>query len=275
LDGVLASLGWEGIKPLLTALVLPPLLLLLLLALGLGQVLRQRRASGAASASIGLACLGMWLCSCVAVADGLERLLLPQTVPIGEARTSELRQLPANRKVAIAVLGGGREPNAPEYSEAHLSARSMQRLHYAQWLARRLNGAPILFSGGISREQVDGPAEAEVAGRVSERDYGRRLRWQEKLSRDTRENAAASVPMLVSDGITDIVVVTHGWHMPRAERAFTDVARRQPTPPRIVPAPMGLARHTDTELLRWLPTADGMAQVRTVLREALGLFMGS
>ena len=76
-------------------------------------------------------------------------------------------------------------------------------------------------------------------------------------------------------GITDIVVVTHGWHMARAERAFADVARRQPNAPRIVPAPMGLARHTETELLRWLPTADGMAQVRTVLREALGLFMGS
>ena len=273
MDGVLASLGWEGIKPLLTALVLPPVPLLLLVAFGMYQVLRRRPA--AAWASIGFACLGLWLCSCVAVADGLERLLLPHFVALSEARTNELRQLPANRKVAIAVLGGGREPNAPEYGEAHLSARSMQRLHYAHWLSRRLGNAPILFSGGSSREQVDGPAEAEVAARISDRDYGRRLRWLEKLSRDTRENAAASVPMLTADGITDIVVVTHGWHVPRAERAFADVARRQPNPPRIVPAPMGLARHTDTELLRWLPTADGMAQVRTVLREALGLFMGS
>jgi uncharacterized SAM-binding protein YcdF (DUF218 family) len=273
LDGVLASLGWEGIKPLLTALVLPPFPLLFLLAFGVHQVVRQRRF--AAWASIGLASFGLWLFGCVGFADALERMLLPQAVALGDARIVELRQLPANRKVAIAVLGSGREPNAPEYGEAHLSARSMQRLHYAHWLARRLGGASILFSGGISREQVDGPAEAEVASRISDRDYGRRLRWLEKLSRDTRENAAASLPMLVSDGITDIVIVTHGWHMPRAERAFADVARRQPNPPRIVPAPVGLARHTDTELLRWLPTADGMAQVRTVLREALGLLMGS
>jgi uncharacterized SAM-binding protein YcdF (DUF218 family) len=273
LDGVLASLGWEGIKPLLTALVLPPFPLLFLLAFGVHQVVRQRRF--AAWASIGLASFGLWLFGCVGFADALERMLLPQAVALGDARIVELRQLPANRKVAIAVLGSGREPNAPEYGEGHLSARSMQRLHYAHWLARRLGGASILFSGGISREQVDGPAEAEVASRISDRDYGRRLRWLEKLSRDTRENAAASLPMLVSDGITDIVIVTHGWHMPRAERAFADVARRQPNPPRIVPAPVGLARHTDTELLRWLPTADGMAQVRTVLREALGLLMGS
>jgi uncharacterized SAM-binding protein YcdF (DUF218 family) len=272
LDGVLASLGWEGIKPLLTALVLPPVLLLLL-AFGVRQVFRQRRFS--AWASIGLAGLGLWLSSCIAVADALEEVLLPNAAALGDTRISELRKLPSNRKLAIAVLGGGREPNAPEYGEAHLSARSMQRLHYAHWLSRRLGGAPILFSGGVGREQVDGPAEAEVAARIADRDYGRRLRWLEKLSRDTRENAAASVPMLVSDGITDIVVVTHGWHMGRAERAFADVAQRQPNAPRIVPAPIGLARHTETELQRWLPTADGMAQVRTVLREALGLFMGS
>ncbi|HYE69911.1 MAG TPA: YdcF family protein [Aquabacterium sp.] len=271
---MLASLGWEGIKPLLTALVLPPVPLLLLLAFGVRQAFRQRPLS--AWASIGLASVALWLCSCVAIGDGLERLLLPDAVALSEARITELRQLPSSRKLAIAVLGGGREPVAPEYGEAHLSALSMQRLHYAHWLARRLGGAPILFSGGVGREQdADGPAEAEVAARIADRDYGRRLRWLEKLSRDTRENAAASVPLLTADGVTDIVVVTHGWHMPRAERAFSDVARRQPTVPRIVPAPVGLARHTESPLLRWLPTAAGVAHVRTVLREALGLFMGA
>ena len=273
MDGVLASLGWEGIKPLLTALALPPMPLLLLVLFGVRQVVRGRYLS--AWTSLAFATVALWLCSSIALADGLERLLLPRSVALSEARINELKQLPANRKLAIAVLGGGREANAPEYGEANLSARSLQRLHYAHWLSRRLGNAPILFSGGVGREQVDGPAEAEVAARILDRDYGRRLRWLEKLSRDTRENAAASVPMLVSDGITDIVVITHGWHMPRAERAFADVARRQSNPPRIVAAPMGLARHTETELLRWLPTAEGMAQVRNVLREAVGLLMGS
>lgn len=274
MDSVLASLGWEGVKPLLAALVLPPVPLLLVLAFGVRQVFRQRRLSG--WVSIGLGCMGLWLCSSIAVGDALERTLLPDAAALGEARISELRQLPSNRKLAIAVLGGGREALAPEYGEAHLSARSMQRLHYANWLARRLGGAPILFSGGTGRDQdPDGPAEAEVAARIADRDYGRRLRWLEKLSRDTRENAAASVPMLTADGVTDIIVVTHGWHMPRAERAFADVARRQSTPPRIVPAPMGLARNTEAAPLRWLPTAEGTVHVRTVLREALGLFMGS
>lgn len=273
MDGVLASLGWEGIKPLFTALLLPPMPLLLLVAFGVRQAIRGRYFS--AWTSIAVASLALWLCSSVAMADGLERLLLPRATALGDARVTELKQLPPGRKLAIAVLGGGREPIAPEYGEANLSARSMQRLHYALWLSRRLGGAPILFSGGVGRDQVDGPAEAEVAARMADRDYGRRLRWLEKLSRDTRENAAASVPILVSDGITDIVVVTHGWHMARAERAFADVARRQPNAPRIVAAPMGLARHTETDLLRWLPTADGMAQVRTVLREAVGLLMGA
>ena len=273
MDGVLASLGWEGVKPLLTALLLPPFPLLLLVAYGVRQAIRKRYLS--AWSSIAVATLALWLGSCIAMADGLERLLLPHATALSDTRINELKQLPVNRKLAIAVLGGGREPLAPEYGEANLSARSMQRLHYALWLSRRLGGAPILVSGGVGREQVDGPAEAEVAARIADRDYGRRLRWLEKRSRDTRENGAASVPMLVSDGITDIVVVTHGWHMPRAERAFADVARRQPNPPRILAAPVGLARHTETELLRWLPTAEGMAQVRTVLREAVGLLMGA
>lgn len=273
MDSVFSSLGLEWLKPLLAALVLPPVPWLLLIAFGVRQVLRQRR--GAGWSAILVASIGLWLCSCVAAGDGLERLLLPHQAPLSEARLNELRQGPANRKLAIAVLGGGREPLAPEYGEAHLSARSMQRLHYAHWLSRRLGNAPVLFSGGTGREQVEGAAEAEVAARISDRDYGRKLRWTERLSRDTRENAAASVPILVADGITDIVVVTHGWHMPRAQRAFVDVARRQTPSPNIIPAPMGLARHAEAPLLRWLPSTDGMAHVRTVLREAVGLLMGA
>lgn len=273
MDGVLASLGWEALKPLLSVLALPPVPLLLLAVWGVRSAgSRQHRAAGWIMLAVAL--MGLWFASCTVLGDAVERVVLRPPPALSDARLSELKQLPAARKLAIVVLGGGREPLAPEYAEAHLAPRSMQRLHYAHWLARRL-GAPLMFSGGVGREQPDGPAEADIASRISERDYGRRLRWTESQSRDTRENAAASVAMLAADGITDIVLVTHGWHMPRAQRAFEEASQRQRQPMSVVAAPMGLARRTERALFRWLPSAEGFTHVRTTVREGIGLLMGS
>ena len=44
-------------------------------------------------------------------------------------------------------------------------------------------------------------------------------------SRDTRENAARTLALLKPAGIDHIVLVTHGYHMPRALRAFTRSGR--------------------------------------------------
>ena len=44
------------------------------------------------------------------------------------------------------------------------------------------------------------------------------LRWTEDRSRDTRENAAATVALLRAAGVRQIVLVTHASHMPRAMR---------------------------------------------------------
>src|SRR6185436_6363343 len=112
-------------------------------------------------------------------------------------------------------------------------------------------------SGGVGLAQSAGPAEADIAARIAERDYGRRLRWTENGSRDTRENAASSLALLAADGITDVVIVTHGWHMPRALRAFQDSARRNQPALQIVAAPMGLARDGERPVLRWLPSPEG------------------
>jgi uncharacterized SAM-binding protein YcdF (DUF218 family) len=45
------------------------------------------------------------------------------------------------------------------------------------------------------------------------------------MSRDTRGNAAAQPAFAAeADGITQVVLVTHGWHMRRALRAFDEEA---------------------------------------------------
>ena len=50
------------------------------------------------------------------------------------------------------------------------------------------------------------------------------LRWTETASRDTHENAVNTVALLRPAGIREIVLVTHGLHMPRALREFRAAA---------------------------------------------------
>lgn len=273
MDSLVVTLGLAGLKPLLTALALPPVPLLLLLLLS-GRLLlsEQRRLSGALLLLANL--LLLWLMCCAGVGTAIERLMLRPPPALSEARINTMRQETASYRPVVLVLGGGRDALAPEYGEAHLSARSMQRLHYGLWLARRLN-APVMFSGGVGLSQAAGAPEADIAARIAERDYGRKLRWVEATSRDTRENAAASLNLLAGQGITDIVLVTHGWHMTRAVRAFEDAKLRIKQTVQIVPAPIGLAPSAERALMNWLPTPEGFVSVRQNLREAMGLLFGA
>ncbi|WP_395699193.1 YdcF family protein [Aquabacterium sp.] len=270
----MVTLGLSDLKPMLTALLLPPVPLLVLVLAGARLLTSSRRREWGAMLLLSGVLL-LWLSCCAAVGHALERGLLHPPPALSEARIQATRQDAAARgKAVVLILGGGRESLAPEYGEAHLSARSMQRLHYGLWLARRLN-APVMFSGGTGLAQAPGPAEADIAARVAERDYGRRLRWVENTSRDTRENASASLAMLADQGITELVLVTHGWHMPRAVRAFEEAAARRSQAIQIIPAPMGLAAPLDRPTLNWLPSHEGFAQVRLVVREVFGRLLGA
>lgn len=272
MDSLFVTLGLSGIKPLLTALALPPIPLLVLVLIA-GRMLASRRRTGGAVMLV-FSVTALWLSCCAGFGSALERWILRPPPALSETRMAAIRQESAARKPVVLILGGGRESLAPEYREAHLAPRSMERLHYGLWLARQLN-APAMFSGGSGLAQVPGPAEADIAARIAERDYGRRLRWVENTSRDTRENASASLSILQGQGVSDLIIVTHDWHMPRAIRAFEEAAKRNKQAMQIIPAPMGLASTVDRPGLNWLPTHEGFAQVRLVLREILGLVFGS
>ena len=175
----------------------------------------------------------------------------------------------------MLVLGGGRESLLPEYAQSHLGAMSAQRLHYALYLARRI-GAPVMFSGGVGFAQQGDATEADAAARIAERDYGMRLRWRESESRDTRENARLSLALLAREGgIDEIVLVSHGWHLPRALRAFREAAQSWAKPPRLVAAPISDDGGDMPWLLRWMPSPVGARLVHAVLHERLGLAFGA
>lgn len=267
LDDWVQLAGAAGFKPLLTALLLPPLPLLALLLLG-GALLR-RHARWGWLLLLGAAA-GLWLGSTTAVGEWLQhRLLQPPSALQPEA----LRTRGAGAS-AILVLGGGRESHAPEYGAPNLSDLSLQRLRYGVWLSRR-SALPLGYSGGVGHAQRDGISEAQIAARIAASEFAHPLRWTEAASRDTRGNAEHSVAMLRQAGVTRIVLVTHGWHMRRSLRAFEQAIARSGGGIELLAAPMGLAPDESVAPLPWLPSAQGFAATRHALREALGWLAGS
>jgi uncharacterized SAM-binding protein YcdF (DUF218 family) len=172
------------------------------------------------------------------------------------------------------MLGGGREARAPEYGVASLSPLSLERLRYGVWLSRE-TGAPMMFSGGLGHSAEPGAPEADVAAEIAQREFLRPLRWVESKSRDTRENARYAIDALREQEVTQLVLVTHGWHMQRALRAFKEEATRAQLKWEVVPAPMGLAPPVERPVLRWIPSSEGAQLVRAVLREKIGWAAGS
>jgi len=267
LNSLVILLGLEAWKPVLTALLLPPVPLLVLVLIG-ARLIPVRRGVGwtIVVASVVL----LWLASCSGSAELLSQTLLRPPSALGPERIKALKT-DTRTPTAIVVLGGGMEPHAPEYGAASLRYPSLERLRYGLWLARE-TGLPVAFSGGVGWAQPDATAEARIAARIAATEFGRPLKWTEDESRDTRENATHSIALLKRSGIRHIVLVTHAVHMPRALRAFEDAARGEI---RIEAAPMGLAQRVDLPLLRWLPSTSGTIDVRAILRELVGSAVGA
>lgn len=260
--------GIEGWKPVLQALVMPPLSLLLLALLAAWLVRRRPRLAQALG---GLAAVLLWAVSTPFVGHGLVDSLTRPPPPLSAARLAALVRAP---HTAILVLGAGRLPEAPEYAAPDLSLLGRARLRYGWWLARQ-TGLPLGYSGGIGHGADDGPTEADAARWMTQRDHGVPLRWAEGRSRDTNENARYSVAMLQADGIRQLVLVTHGFHQRRALAAFERAIARSGRPMQLVAAPMGLNPPLQGAWRDFLPGTDGLDHSRWALHEWLGWLAGA
>lgn len=268
MNELFVALGIESWKPWLSLLVMPPVPFLLLIPVGARLMFRRR---ALAWSLVLLGTLGAWLSGCIGTGTLLERWLLLPPRALAPSEIADLKRAP---RTAIVVLGGGRKLLAPEYGVSDLRPMSVERLRYGAWLARE-TALPLAFSGGIGHGSPAGPSEAEIATRVAERDFGRPLRWSEGSSRDTTENAIRSIDLLRPQGIEHIVLVTHGYHMPRALRAFHRAAERGGKAIQVTAAPMGLTVQRIGDFASWVPTAEGYEQVRLVVHEWLGLLAGA
>lgn len=258
-----------SLKPVLSALILPPVPFVLLMLVAVRVALAARRKTAASLALLG-AC-GLWLSTCIGTAVWLQQGLVKPPPALTPEAVETLRQPASRAQAAIVVLGAGMELEAPEYGQPTLTRQATMRLRYGVWLARR-TGLPLAFSGGVGWAQRSLVTEAEVAHRMATQEWQQPVRWQEKRSRDTRENARWTVALLRQDGVREIVLVTHAYHMPRAVRAFEQAAAGALT---ITPAPLGFVSPADRPIMNWLPTTSGSTAVYDLMHEWVGWWMGA
>jgi uncharacterized SAM-binding protein YcdF (DUF218 family) len=236
-------------------LLMPPGLLLVLLILGI--VLRKRWPK-VSMACLVLGVLGFWVMS-LPVAVEWEARFIEHDRALAQAAWVSLGQ----RADAIVVLGASRERGDPAWEGDVASSMGIERVRYAARVAKASH-LPVLITGGSPL--VDPPSEAELMADVMEKDLGVSVRWQEKSSRTTWENATLSAPILKQAGVKRIVLVTQAFHMARARWCF----ERQGF--EVVAAPMGfMSTPSGRPLGGWMPEAKAMAQSMILLNEAIGL----
>lgn len=202
----------------LAALVLPPSGPLLLALAGLALLGRRPRL-GRTLAWFGVGAL-LVLCLPV-ISHLLLRSLEPPVVDLRRAADAQ----------AIVILGGGLRRNAAEFGGDTLARLTLERVRYGALVARATR-LPVLVSGG---SVYGGTAEATLMKRALEQEFSVEVRWSEDRSRDTRSNAAESASILLPAGVKRVLLVAHGFDMPRASAEFTSAGFQ------VTPAPTAIA----------------------------------
>ncbi|MFO1352892.1 MAG: YdcF family protein [Gammaproteobacteria bacterium] len=222
-------------------------------AIALG--LDRRRWAGYA---LGVALVGLWLCSTPAITDALRASLETRYPPLTMA------QLPSAD--AIVVLGGGVEGAAPPYRLYPDLGGSADRVWFAARLFKAGKAPLIIASGGrlpwTGAAQAEAPAIVEL---LEELGVPSAALAVESESLNTYQNAVNVKPILQQRGLRSILLVTSAMHMTRALGTFRAQGIEvypAPTDYEFVPAP--------ASLLRWLPDAAALAGTTQVLKEYFG-----
>jgi uncharacterized SAM-binding protein YcdF (DUF218 family) len=224
-------------RTLFKALLLPPTAPLLIAVIGL-VIWRRHPRSGRALTATGV--IALLLLSLPVVASMLIRAV-DDSPPLDFARAGEAQ--------AIVILGGGVRRNAPEYGGATMNRLTLERLRYGARVARELK-LPVLVSGG--RASVTLPTEAMLMQAALQGEYGIAVRWIEDRSINTHQNAVMSAAILRADGVRRIVLVAHGFDMPRATAEFAAAGLEA------IPAPTGILAPHYGAWMDYVPSVDAL-----------------
>ena len=243
-------MDWVLLRKALAGLLLPPTGPLILALLGLA-LLGRRPKLGRTLAWCGV--IALFVLS-LPVTSHLLLRALDRTPPLDLARAREAQ--------AIVILGGGIRRPAPEFGGETLGRLTLERVRYGAVVARR-TGLPVLVSGGAPNR---GSTEAALMKRALQNEFGVTVRWEEGLSRDTHANAQQSAALLLPLGIKRVILVAHGFDMPRATAEFAAAGLQ------VLPAPTHvISSHFDWEHpLHMLPGMNALEGSYYALYELLG-----
>lgn len=242
---------------LLAAMLMPPLNVLLLAVLGAVLQIKWPRI-GRAVLVLSLVCA--YALSTPVITGACLRYLETGAAP-GNAQMASI--VTEQRAAAIVVLGGGSYFDAPEYGGDTVGESTLVRLRWAAHLQRTSN-LPVLVAGGSPFERES--TEADQMQRVLAQDFGVPVRWLDRLSRDTFESAFNARKILIdAEGINQIALVTHAWHMPRAKMVFERAGFK------VTPAATLFTTRTPAKPTDFLPSAFGMRMAASCLHEVIGI----
>lgn len=233
-----------AIKTFLKAMLLPPTGPLLLAFVGV-LVVGSRLVLGRALVLAGVVTL--WLLSVPAVSDDIADLI--HTYPPFDA------QAPTTARAIVILGGGGQRAYAPEYRGPAADPLLLERLAYGAFLAHR-TGLPVLVTGF----HVEAAAMHDSLSQL----FGIEARWVDDQSFDTFENAKNAAHLLQSDGIHQVILVTHATHMWRSAHEFNDAGIE------VIPAPVGARVDREPGLMTYVPNAAALLRSYAAVYELLG-----
>ncbi|CAA6804798.1 MAG: Putative membrane protein [uncultured Thiotrichaceae bacterium] len=169
---------------------------------------------------------------------------------------------------AIVVLGAGRNRNAPEYDGESTSLTGIERLRYAALLHRK-TGLPILLSGGQPLPNVR--SEAELMHDVLVNEFKVPVRWLEKDSHTTWQNAELSNKILLAEGIQSAWLVTQAWHMPRSMMVFQSQSQNQGITYQAASVSFSSIIPWSDLYMKWVPQPTALTRSMIALHEWVGL----
>ncbi|MDX8380623.1 MAG: YdcF family protein [Ghiorsea sp.] len=204
-------------------------------------------------------------------------LWLLSTQPVRNILTASLEhQYPAfslsnkpisSRPTAIVLLGGGIQEKALDYQgQDTLSHHSWMRTLYAAKIAKEID-LPIYATGGTPLTTT-GQAEAEI--------MEKKLIWlginktnihTENQANTTWDNAVLTKPILDTNNIKTIVLITSALHMPRSVWCFEMQGIK------VISAPTDyLTEQKDYDLRSFLPRWNVLSDSSAALHEYLGYY---
>jgi uncharacterized SAM-binding protein YcdF (DUF218 family) len=174
---------------------------------------------------------------------------------------------PGPAVAGIIVLGGAEDNRAMDTPQLAALNEAAERYTEAVALARRLPAARLVFSGGSGALLRREPPEAEAAARLfAALDIAKDRITLESKSRDTCENAAFTARLIAPQPDERWLLVTSGWHMPRAVGCFRRAGFA------VEPWPVDYRAPRQLDLTRWHRSIpEGLRRVDLVMREYAGL----